>query len=46
MIEPKSTACFFNILENKMTGGETARFAATFYLILPGYGAITESRPY
>jgi hypothetical protein len=29
---PKSTACFFNILEKKITGGETASFAATFYL--------------
>ncbi len=29
---PKSTVCFFNSLENKMTGGETASFAATFYL--------------
>jgi len=28
-IYPKSTACFFNILEKKMSDGETASFAPT-----------------
>jgi hypothetical protein len=32
MMRPKSTVNFFNILENKITGGETASFAPTWAL--------------
>jgi hypothetical protein len=34
-LPPKSTACICGILENKMTGGETASFAPT--LTFPSY---------
>jgi hypothetical protein len=32
VIHTESTTYFFNILEKKMPGGETACFAAIFYL--------------